>query len=204
MKIENSFEVPGAPKETMQLLLDAERVIPCMPGAKLVEVVDGTTWKTTMAVKLGPVGMDFNNTVTLESVDEDAGTVKMGLSGRDSRGKGGAEGTVDASFTAVPGGTRVDMVTDLRFSGQAAQLGRPNIVQDVASKMVGQFADCLGSRMTVERERAVAIADGDPTTEPPPLPPLPEAKPISAISIIWAAISGAVARLFGRAQKGRS
>ncbi len=198
MKIENSFEVPGTPEETLNLLLDAEKVVPCMPGATLVEIVDDRNWRAKMSIKLGPVGMDFDNKVHLESIDREAGTVRMGLSGRDSRGKGGAEGSVDATFTAVAAGTRVDMVTDLRFSGQAAQLGRPNIIQDVASKMVGQFATCLGSKMAYERQAAEAIADGDPATVPPPPPPAPAAKAVSVVSIIGAVISGAIARLFKR------
>jgi uncharacterized protein len=198
MKIENSFEVPGPPEDTLKLLLDAEKVIPCMPGAQLVEIVDDRTWRAKMSIKLGPVGMDFDNKVHLEEIDETAGTVKMALSGRDSRGKGGAEGTVDAKFTAIDSGTRVDMVTDLRFSGQAAQLGRPNIVQDVASKMVGQFADCLGKQMAFQRASAEALADGDAATQPPPPPPPPVAKPISGFAILWAAISGALSRLFRR------
>lgn len=198
MKIENSFEVPGTPEETLNLLLDAEKVVPCMPGATLVEIVDDRNWRAKMSIKLGPVGMDFDNKVHLESIDRDAGTVRMGLSGRDSRGKGGAEGSVDATFTAVAAGTRVDMVTDLRFSGQAAQLGRPNIIQDVASKMVGQFAACLGSKMAHERQTADAIADGDPATVPAPPPLAPPAKAVSVFSIIGAVISGAIARLFKR------
>ncbi len=59
-----------------------------------------------------------------------------------AKGKGGADGTVQANFVAVEGGTRVEMTTDLRLSGQAAQLARPNVVQDVASKLVG---GCLGA-----------------------------------------------------------
>ena len=55
MKLEHSFEVPASPDQTLDLLLDVERVVPCMPGATLKEVVGDDTWKTEMGVKLGPV-----------------------------------------------------------------------------------------------------------------------------------------------------
>ena len=196
MIIENSFEVPGTPKQTMELLLSAERVVPCMPGAELVEVVDARNWRAKMRVRLGPVGMDFDNKIELAEIDEAAGVVKMNVSGRDTRGKGGADGTVEARFAAHGTGTRVDMTTDLRFSGQAAQLGRPNVVQDVASKLVGDFARCLGQQMTHQAETDAAASDGDSDTAPLPAPPPPSAKPLSGFSVLMAAISGAIKRSF--------
>jgi hypothetical protein len=194
--IQNSFEVPGTPKQTMELLLSAERVVPCMPGAELVEVVDPKNWRAKMRVRLGPVGMDFDNKIELSEIDEAAGLVRMNVSGRDTRGKGGADGTVEARFAANGTGTRVDMTTDLRFSGQAAQLGRPNVVQDVASKLVGDFAKCLGQQMTHQSEAEASASDGDPDTVPSPPPPPPAAaKPLSAFSVLMAAVIGAVKRM---------
>ena len=55
MKLEHSFEVPASPDQTLALLLDVERVVPCMPGATLKEVVGDDTWKTEMGIRLGPV-----------------------------------------------------------------------------------------------------------------------------------------------------
>ena len=196
MIIENSFEVPGTPKQTMDLLLDAERVVPCMPGAELVEMVDDRNWRAKIRVRLGPVGMDFDNKIELIEIDEANGIVKMNVSGRDTRGKGGADGTVEARFAASDTGTRVDMTTDLRFSGQAAQLGRPNVVQDVASKLIGDFANCLGQQMTHQ-----AAADGRRIRRGPghcgaAPATTPAAKPLSGFSVLMAAISGAIKRVF--------
>ena len=195
MIIENTFEVPGTPEQTLKLLLDAERVVPCMPGAELVELVDDRNWRAKMRVRLGPVGMDFDNKIELVEIDEANGVVKMNVSGRDTRGKGGADGTVEARFAAIDSGTRVAMTTDLRFSGQAAQLGRPNVVQDVASKLVGDFAGCLGQQMNFQAATQAATSDGDPATPPPPPPP-PAAKPLSGFAVLMTATSGAIKRVF--------
>jgi carbon monoxide dehydrogenase subunit G len=194
--IENSFEVPGTPDQTLKLLLDAQRVVPCMPGAELVEVIDDRNWRAKMRVRLGPVGMDFENKIELAEIDEANGVVKMNVSGRDTRGKGGADGTVEARFAAIDSGTRVDMTTDLRFSGQAAQLGRPNVVQDVASKLVGDFAGCLGQQMNVQAATEAATSDEDPAPAPPPPPPPPAAKPLSGFAVLMAATGGAIKRVF--------
>lgn len=190
MKLESSFEVPAPPADALALLLDASRVIPCMPGAELVEVVDERTWKAKLTVKLGPVGMDFTNDVTVVEIDEAAGHVRLAVSGRDTRGKGGAEATIDSRFVTIEGGgTRVDMETDLRFSGQAAQLGRPAVVKDVSTKLVEQFAACLRAQLSTNREEAAEAVQA-------------AAKPISGFSLLLAAIKGMFRRLFRRHDKG--
>jgi carbon monoxide dehydrogenase subunit G len=170
----------------MALMLDAERVVPCMPGATLTEVVDDSTWKAAMGVKLGPVAMQFLVDVRLLERDDGAHRVSLGLSGRDTRGKGGAEGTVVSQLAPVEGGgTRVEMATDLRFSGQVAQLGRPGVVQDVSNKLVGQFAECIRAQLSAAPEEAAAAV-------------VESQKPISGLSLAVAALVSSIRRLFGR------
>lgn len=185
MKLEHSFEVPASPATTLTMLLDAEKVIPCMPGATLTEIVDPTTWKASMAVKLGPVGMQFLVDVKMLDRDDAQHSVRLGVSGRDTRGKGGAEGTVDSVLSPVGTGTRVDMVTDLRFSGQVAQLGRPGVVQDVSNKLVDQFAACIKAQLSESPDVAAAAM-------------VEAQKPVSGFSLAIAALASVVKRLFGR------
>ncbi len=185
MNLQHEFDVPASPQATLELLLDAERVVSCMPGATLVEVAGDGTWKTTMSVKLGPVGMDFLNDVRIVEQDTAAGTVRLGVKGRDKRGKGGAEASVDALLVAVDGdGTRVTMSADVKFSGQAAQLGRPSVIQDVSARLIDQFARCIRAQL--------GSASGDQTHATQ----AQAQKPISALFLLAAATRGALARLF--------
>ena len=185
VKLEHAFEVPASPKQTLELMLDAERVVPCMPGAKLVEVVDDATWKAAMGVKLGPVSLQFLVDVKLLERDESSNTVTLGVSGRDTRGKGGADGTVISVLTPEGTGTRVAMETDLRFSGQVAQLGRPGVVQDVSNKLVDQFASCIKAQLSGDPEAAKEALDES-------------GKPISGASMMITALGSTAKNLFGR------
>jgi uncharacterized protein len=178
VQLQHEFEVPASPAETLALLLDPDRVVSCIPGAELVEITPDGIWKTTMAVKLGPVGMDFQNDVRILERRDDGGAVKLAVQSRDRRGKGGAEASVDATFSpADGGGTRVAMATDVRFSGQAAQLGRPSVITDVSKRIVDQFADCVRARLDVRA----------PAEEPTPA--------LSGLALFRAAVAGALARL---------
>jgi len=186
MNLQHEFDVPASPQATLELLLDAQRVVSCMPGATLVDVTGDGTWKTTMAVKVGPVGMDFANEVRVVENDAVAGTVRLGVKGRDKRGKGGADATVDARLIPTDaGGTRVTMTADVRFSGQAAQLGRPSVIQDVSARLVDEFAKCIRA----ELGRSPSASDQSAAS------PVREPKPVSGLSLILAAVRGALARL---------
>ena len=45
MQIENEFEVAAPPDRVFSFLLDVNRVVGCMPGAELSEVVDPDNFK---------------------------------------------------------------------------------------------------------------------------------------------------------------
>jgi carbon monoxide dehydrogenase subunit G len=148
VKLQHEFEVPASPEATLEFLRDPGSVVSCMPGATLVDVDEDGTWKTTMAVKLGPIGMDFLNDVRITEQDETAGMVRLSVTGRDTRGKGRADASVDARISGGEEGvTKVRMDTDVRFSGQAAQLGRPAVIESVSSRLVEQFATRLRAQL---------------------------------------------------------
>ena len=179
MQLAHEFEVPATPAETLALLLDPDRVVPCIPGAALVEITPEGIWKTTMAVKLGPVGMDFQNDVRIVEQSGDGGTVKLAVQSRDVRGKGGAQASVDATLSPAGRGTRVAMATEVSFSGQAAQLGRPSVIGDISKRIVDDFAECLGATL------------GSPRPAPAPA----AAAPFSGFALLRATLGGALARL---------
>jgi carbon monoxide dehydrogenase subunit G len=188
MRLENSFEVAASEQAAWELLMDVPRVIPCMPGAELVETVDDSTWKARMRVKLGPISLAFLTDVRRDEVDEAAKRVKLAASAREERGRGAANATIESSLTHAGGGTRVDTVTELTLSGPVAQYGR-GMVQDVAAQLLRQFADCLEQQLAASpAEGAAAVAPAGPA----------EARPVSGLALAFGALRAAVRRLLGR------
>ena len=158
MKLENSFEVAAPPERVWDLLMDVNRVIPCMPGAKLDEEIDDKTWKATMAVKLGPIALSFKTDVKREEADEAARKTRLSAKAREARGRGNAAATIDSALTSQNGVTRVDITTDLTLAGAVAQYGR-GLVEDVSSQLVGQFAQCLQKQLEGSKEEAAAAVE---------------------------------------------
>ena len=148
MQLENSFHV-AAPLESAWILLnDVPSVVPCMPGAELLEGGADDTWKAKLSVKLGPIALQFLTDVRREEVDEAARRIVLSARAREARGRGNAQATIESRLVAVDGGTRVEITTDVRLQGTVAQYGR-GIVSDVASRLTEQFAACIERKLTV-------------------------------------------------------
>ena len=142
MELKNSFTVPADIETAWKTLLDVEAIAPCMPGATL-ESVDGDEFSGNVKVKLGPVSMTYGVQARFLSKDESTHTAVIEGTGKETRGSGTARANVTTAMVAEgPQLTRVDVTTDLTITGKAAQFGR-GVMQDVAGRLVGQFATNL-------------------------------------------------------------
>jgi len=199
MEFDTSFTVPLPPADAWKLLMDIERIAPCMPGAELTQVVDPTSYKGKIGVKLGPVALSFAGQVKFEEIDEAARTARVKASGSDSKGRGGANATADFRLEAGGEGTNVLIHTNLMLSGAVAQYGRgAGMIQDMASMMVGQFAGNLKAMLAADRAaNAAPAAPGATTAEPIRTAP-PQAKPMSGFSLFFRAVRNAILRSLGR------
>jgi carbon monoxide dehydrogenase subunit G len=189
LKLENSFEVSATPEAAWDLLMDVPRVIPCMPGAELVETVDESNWKARMKVKLGPISLSFLTDVNREEADEAGRRVRLAAKAREERGRGAANARIESSLGQADGRTKVTTVTDLTLTGAAAQYGR-GLVQDVAAQLLKSFADCLEQQLTAPPPEAAS--------EPPPAQP---ARPVSGIRLGLNALRSSLARFRGRVRQ---
>ncbi len=144
MQLENEFTVDAPVDEAWNVMLDLERVTPCLPGAELTEQTGDGEYKGKMSVKLGPVTQEYNGKVWFEETDESEHRAVLKADGQDARGQGTASATITSTLHEENGGesTRVHVETDMQITGRAAQFGQ-GIQQDVAEKIMDQFADCL-------------------------------------------------------------
>lgn len=142
MELQNSFTVPSDLETAWETLLDVEAIAPCMPGATL-ESVNGDEFSGNVKVKLGPVSMVYGGEARFVSKDPIAHIAVIEGTGKESRGTGTAKALVTTALVQEgPNTTRVNVTTDLTITGKAAQFGR-GVMQDVAGRLVDQFAGNL-------------------------------------------------------------
>jgi len=124
MELEHSFTIPVPPEQAWQVLLDVEQVAPCMPGAT-VDAVDGDQIKGRIKVKVGPVSLTYAGTARFTERDEQAKSVTLEASGKETRGSGTAAATVRSTLQGEGDGqTRVVVHTTMSVTGRPAQFGR--------------------------------------------------------------------------------
>ena len=192
MEFDNSFEVPLPAAEAWAVLMDIERIVPCVPGAELTEVVDNDNFKGKVSVRLGPVALTFAGRAEFEERDNQTFSARVKAQGSDSKGRGGAN--ADVTFRLVSAGdaaTLVEIHTNLQLSGSVAQYGRGvGMITDVASQIIGKFADCLRDQ----------VANAKVSSETEAVPP-PQAAPVSVTSIglraLWNSVVKSIKRIFG-------
>ena len=164
MKIEDSFRVEVPVEEAWKVLLDLERIAPCLPGAQLTEV-EGDEYRGTVKIKVGPITAQYKGVAKIEEADEANRKVVLQAEGRDTRGQGNASATVTATLVPEGDATTVNIDTDLNITGKVAQFGR-GVMADVSSKLLGQFAENL------QRDVLTGGASSDEATTAPAAAPL--------------------------------
>jgi carbon monoxide dehydrogenase subunit G len=160
VNIQDEFRVDVPVEEAWRVLLDVERIAPCMPGAQLQEI-EGEEFRGIVKVKVGPITAQYKGAARLTEVDDANHRAVIRAKGRDTRGQGNASATVTAALVPDGAGTRVRIDSDVTITGKVAQFGR-GVIADVSSKLLAQFVANLerdvlsGSDATPARAAASA------------------------------------------------
>ena len=153
LQIENSFEVGAPPDRVYAFLLDVNRVVGCVPGAELSEVVDPNTFKGKVKIKVGPVTVAYAGTARITDRDEAARSATLEGEGRETTGPGNARAKAHMRVEESEGGSKVTVNTDFTVAGRVAQFGR-GLMEDVSKSLVAQMAACIKVQLETAEQPA--------------------------------------------------
>jgi uncharacterized protein len=167
IELDNSFTVPVPPEQAWDVLLDVERIAPCMPGASVTSV-EGDQIEGQVKVKLGPLSLAYKGTAKFTEKDQASHTIAIEATGKETRGAGTASANVQASLKPDDAGTLVSIHTSLNVTGRPAQFGR-SLLPEVSGKLIGEFASNLAALIEAEGSTATesvesADAEGGDST----------------------------------------
>jgi carbon monoxide dehydrogenase subunit G len=146
MLIKNEFEVAEPVEKVWQFFENIPQVAACLPGAELTEDLGDDRYKGRVAVRMGPVRLQFAGTADITERDEAAKRVVVHASGADEKGRGQASMVVTATLARAARGTRVGVTQDLQLSGAAAQYGR-GMISDVTAVLMRDFSANMQDRI---------------------------------------------------------
>jgi uncharacterized protein len=160
IELDNSFTVPVPPEQAWDVLLDVERIAPCMPGASVASV-EGDEIEGQVKVKLGPLSLSYKGTAKFTEKDQANRTIAIEASGKEMRGAGTASATVHAGLKPadIQGQTLVSIHTSLNVTGRPAQFGR-SLLPEVSGKLISQFATNLEALIAADGATAGAALAG--------------------------------------------
>jgi uncharacterized protein len=184
MLISNTIEVDQTVDEVWAFFADIPQVAACLPGAELTDEVGPDAYQGRVAIRMGPVKLEFAGTANIKERDEDAKRLVVDAAGADEKGRGQAAMLLTAALSPAGGGTKVEVTQDLQLSGAAAQYGR-GMVTDVTAVLMRDFSRNLQDRMT-------KLQQGHAAHE------IASAAPAGGFSVGFAALRLALARVFRR------
>jgi carbon monoxide dehydrogenase subunit G len=181
MEFQNTFQVAAPIEEVWDLLLDVERIAPCMPGASVLEQTGDDAYKVAVRVRLGPMTMNYKGDV--EILERDAGVhqATMRAKAKEARGQGTASANIRMALHPQDGGTAASIITEMQMSGKAAAMGQ-GVIKDVAASLTDTFAQNLADMIESGGRAAEPVAPAAATVAPAAEPVEAPADPVAPAS----------------------
>ena len=197
MQLENSFSVGAPPDRVFAYLLDVNKIVGCVPGAELSEVVDPNTFKGKVKVKVGPITVAYNGTAKIADRNDSERTATLEAEGRETTGPGSARAKAHMSVLPEGAGSVVKIVTDYSVAGRVAQFGR-GVMEDVSRRIVNDMAACIKSNVEAGEPAAGGAGPGASGASAPAQTEPATAKPVNAFGLLFSVLWSRVRAVFSR------
>ena len=193
VKLDKTFPLAAPAAESWRLLQDVEEVAACMPGAKITQQINATSYKGEVTVKIGPATTAFKGELEVKSLDQDTRQLHMVGKGSDVRGASTASMDLTAKIHDV-GNETSELVgaCEVQVNGKLASFGSRMMTQ-VSEQILEQFAGNFASRVkpasediTVNKDKSTGAvaAKSKPDTE------------LNALILLWRSLVGMIKDLF--------
>ncbi len=199
LKIEERFELDAPADEAWGYLSRPERIVVCLPGAELTEVIDERNYAGSVKVKLGAVAMEYLGNAEFTEVDPEQRVVRMEGKGRERRGGGTVTLSMEGTVRELEGDRcEVTVLADIQLAGKIVRFGR-GMIQAVTAEVFKEFTARLAEELAAGPSKDEAkgeASDGDGASSPSP-GSSPEA--LSLFPLLLRSLRSWLRGLFGRA-----
>lgn len=142
MEFNNSFQVAKPIDEVWATMVDLERVIPCVPGARVLEQTGDGGVKAEVRIRLGSMSMNYSGPAEIVERDDAAHRAVLTGRAREAGGQGNADARIEIELAEAGEATDVSIHSLVNVTGKAAQMGE-GVIAGVTEGMIGEFADNL-------------------------------------------------------------
>ena len=143
MEFDNAFTVQKPIDEVWNTMIDLERVVPSVPGARILEKTADRAVKAEVKIKLGAMTMNYSGPAEIVEQDDSEHRAVMNARAKEAGGQGNADAKVSMQLTDSGGGaTEVALHSQINVTGKAAQMGE-GVIAAVTEGMIKEFSENL-------------------------------------------------------------
>ncbi len=128
--------VNANPSSVWKILMDTDTLARIVPGISRLEKIDENKYKSTLAIKMGPVNSTFTGDLQMEDISKEKGfTLKV----QQNSKIGNANAAIKIFLQPVNNDeTEVSFDGDVKLSGMLAAMGQ-RLISGVSNTLTKQF-----------------------------------------------------------------
>lgn len=148
MKLENRCLVPADIQRTWDVIMDIPRAAACVPGMEEVVQEEDGSYRASMRVRVGPMGLTLSGTLQLLEQDAAKGEARFLIEASDRKVGGAVRADLLIQLRAGEGNqTELVLNTDTTFIGRLGELGQP-LIRRKANNTMQEFARNLAQQLS--------------------------------------------------------
>jgi len=148
MKLENRCLVPADIQRTWNLIMDIPRVAACVPGMEEVVQEEDGSYRASMRVRVGPMGLTLAGTLQVLEQDPFKGEARFLIEASDRKVGGAVRADLIIQLRSEEGNqTELVLNTDTTFIGRLGELGQP-LIRRKANNTMEEFARNLAQQLS--------------------------------------------------------
>jgi carbon monoxide dehydrogenase subunit G len=136
MQFDNSFSVQAPIDEVFAAIADIERMVPCVPDAKVLERRGDDVYEVALKARLGPVWKRYLGTITVVEREADAHRVVMTNRACDAKGNHAGDATIEIGLAELGSFTNVSIYSQVTVVDGVLP---ENAIREASAKQMTEF-----------------------------------------------------------------
>ena len=149
VSLNKSFSVDHDSDVVWRFLTDPENIAHCLPGARLLEVVDERTFRGEVALKFGLFGLTFRGLARFTELDAGQLTAALEANATELRGWGDGEMRMRSRLSSDAEATQIDLEQSFRVTGRLSGVVATSLLTAAAEFVLARFASCVRAQVAI-------------------------------------------------------
>lgn len=145
--LEKSFSVDRDSDVVWRFLTDPKNVAYCLPGARLLEVLDDRTFRGEVALKFGLFGLTFRGLARFTELDVNRLSASLEAAASELRGWGDGEMRMRSRLSSDGQTTLIHLEQSFRVTGRLSGVVATSLLTGAAEFVLARFASCVRTRI---------------------------------------------------------